>query len=272
MRYMLTSNEERIAAEWEKYQGYTVRPLPSTVAYYQRFISQQKTALLYGGTPEIRSLFQARTLPLVILDINKEMVHAMGRLTPNKLPLSHQESLLTMNWLATDSLTTTFDLLMADDAINMVRWDDFDLFLRNAHALLQADGLFICHLLVKPDDVLIYKTVDDIFDEYKHHAIPSLYDLASRLNFICYDHNHYSMGWQQTITMLGKEKLNLFKPDFDFINTFKFCNSRFYCPPQAEFEAIATLYFHIEELFYPHEYHYCRFEPIYVLRKRGDKK
>jgi hypothetical protein len=45
------------------------------------------------------------------------------------------------------------------------------------------------------------------------------------------------------------------------------CNSKFYCPPQLAFEALAKQYFSIREVFYPHEHDYCLFEPVYVLQK-----
>ena len=76
------------------------------------------------------------------------------------------------------------------------------------------------------------------------------------------------MGWQQTINHLGIDALNKFKPDFDFIDTFGYCNSKFYCPPQLAFESIANKYFTIKEIFYPDEHHYCIFEPVYVLQKK----
>jgi len=272
MRYMLTSNEEQIAKEWGKYQGYTVRPLPSTIAYYRHWIARktlQQKYLIFGGTPEIRSLFQALALKVVLLDKNIEIVRAMGRLTLANIPIEKNETLIKKNWLEANSLPQKFDLLIGDDAINMVSWNDFSLFLKTAYQLLNEDGIFICHLLVKPAEKLINNRIDDLLVEYQRGDIPSVYDLASRLNFICFDKKQYSMGWQQTIEALGKEKLDLFKPDLDFIDTFKFCNSLFYCPPQQQFEEKTHQYFEIVELFYPHEHHYCQYEPVYILKKKA---
>lgn len=271
MSYMLTDNEEQIAREWEKYEGYTVRPVGSTVDYYYRLMrasSRHHKHLLYGGTPEVRSLFQLLTYPVTLLDKNIEMVRAMGRLTFARMPLAKNETFVNQNWLAVDLLNKKFDLLIGDDAINMVPWHDFSLFLQNAYHLLSDEGLFACHLLVKPDETLINKSINDLLIEYQCGNILSIYELASRLNFICFDRHSYKMGWQQTIKALGKEKLDLFKPKLDFINTFKFCNSQFYCPPQQQFEEKVNQFFEIIELFYPHEHVYCQYEPIYLLKKR----
>ncbi|HDV5712728.1 TPA: class I SAM-dependent methyltransferase, partial [Legionella pneumophila] len=117
-------------------------------------------------------------------------------------------------------------------------------------------------------ECFITNTIDDVRREYKEGVIRTKYDLASRLNFICYDTNSYAMGWQNTIEQLGINQLDQFKPSFDFVGTFGRCNSKFYCPPQDAFERLLTNYFHIEEVFYPHEYEYCQFEPVYVLRKK----
>jgi len=270
MSYILTLNEEQIAIEWEKYKGYTVRPLPSTIAYYAGIINNQahnSTFFIYGGTPEIRSQFQQLSHHVVIADKSPVIVRAMGRLTRDAMPIAHNEHYVELDWLYTSLLQSKFDLLIGDDAINMVSWDYFDLFLKNAATILNPNGLFICHLLVQPDHSLIDKSFSDVMNEYKNGIIKNHYDLASKLNFICYDEHDYSMGWQRTINIIGKKQLQLFLPDFDFITLFGLCNSKFYCPPQLEFERIAQHYFSIEEIFYPHEYDYCLFEPVYVLKK-----
>lgn len=272
MSYMLVSNEKVIAEEWKKYAGYTVRPLPSTCAYYKELIqsnSNEESFLIYGGTPEIRSLFQESNLKVALTDRSEVVVRAMGYLTKAATPVAVNEKLIVTNWLNLEGVANdSRDLLIGDDAINMVEWAQFDLFLSNAYRVLKRNGLFICHLLVKPGDGFITNTLNDIRREYEDGTIRTQYDLASRLNFICYDTNSYAMGWQNTIEMLGINELNQFKPNFDFVGTFGRCNSKFYCPPQDAFECLLNNYFHIEEVFYPHEHEYCQFEPVYVLRKK----
>src|SRR3990167_1181053 len=270
MQYMLTKNEERIAEEWKKYQGYTVRPLSSTTNYYRKVIQQnthKENFLLYGGTPEIRSIFQELALSLTMLDRSSEIVRAMGRLTAEKIPIAANEQLINLDWLYLESLERTFDFVIGDDAINMVRWTDFELFLTNTQKLLADDGVFICHLLVKPDDALIEQRFSDLINQYNHQLIPSHFDLASRLNFICFEKTTYTMGWQRTINIIGKDNLAVLKPHFNFVDLFGFCNSYFCCPPRLQFEQLVRKYFCIEEIFYPYEHEYCRFEPIYFLRK-----
>ncbi|MBX3709828.1 MAG: class I SAM-dependent methyltransferase [Gammaproteobacteria bacterium] len=270
MSYMLTSCEKQIAHEWEKYKGFTVRPLPSTIEYYTHIIhscSHHKNYLIYGSTPEIRTIFQTFNLPVHLVDRSAEMVRAMGLLTKEKIPLSVNEKFLHDDWLNLSSIGKTFDLLIGDDAINMVNWNQFDLFLSNASNLLNENGLFICHLLIKPDDDLIHQTFEQVISEFNTGKINTSYDLASRLNFICFDEKNYSMGWQQTIEKIGNVNLSQTIDDFNFIDTFGLCNSQFYCPPQNEFEALVTKYFMIEEIYYPSEHAYCIFEPIYLLKK-----
>ncbi|RDI44840.1 class I SAM-dependent methyltransferase [Aquicella lusitana] len=270
MDYMLTSSEKHIASEWEKYKGYTVRPVPSTLSYYRQHIhslAAQKSCVILGGTPEIRDIFQAEHRPVTLIDQSEEMVRAMGWLTAAKKPLAPNEQFSKQNWL-TVALTDPVDLVVGDDAINMVSWDEFPLFLSRIWQLLNKEGIFICHLLVKPDDELIDQEVEDVWHAYQTGLIKSTFDLASCLNFICFDKPSYRMGWQQTISRIGKDRLAQFKPELDFVDRFQLCNSRFCCPPQSLFEAIAEKYFTIEEIFYPHEHAYCLFEPVYLLRKK----
>lgn len=270
MMYMLTSSEETIKNEWKKYEGYTVRPLPSTVSYYQSLIQSyqyKENFLIYGGTPEIRSLFQKYDLDVVLMDRSETVIRAMGQLTQSGLPLSKNEYYLRADWLSTPLHDQYYDFIIGDDAINMVEWHQFDIFLSHAFQLLKTDGVFVCHLLVKPDQSLINKQFNEIVHEYEVGEIKSKYDLASRLNFLCFDQKTYGMSWQKTLAQLGADNLNQFKPDFDFFSLFKYCNSHFYCPPQSEFEKLLKKYFTIEEIFYPHEHDYCLFEPVYLLKK-----
>lgn len=269
--YILKSNEIEIALEWEKYKGYTIRPVASTIEYYAHWIKHyidRQQFLIYGGTPEIRTLFQNFGLKTTLIDRSKEMVHAMGWLTSYKGGLSPNETFLQMDWLDQKNLINSFDFIIGDDAINMVSWQNFSIFLQNVWHRLTDDGIFICHLLVKPDEKLINQSVIKIYQDFMSGYITSNYDLASRLNYICYDQSNLSMGWQQTIKNLN-DQLNCFIPHFDFYNTFKFCDSHFYCPPQSKFESLVKKYFRIIEIFYPDEYEYCQFEPVYVLKKEN---
>ncbi|WP_408074560.1 class I SAM-dependent methyltransferase [Legionella pneumophila] len=204
---MLVSNEKVIAEEWKKYAGYTVRPLPSTCAYYKDLIqsnSNKDSFLIYGGTPEIRSLFQESNLKVTLTDQSELIIRAMGYLTMGAASIAANEELVVTNWLNLEGIANdSCDFLIGDDAINMVEWTQFDLFLSNANRVLKSNGLFICHLLVKPQECFITNTIDDVRREYKEGVIRTKYDLASRLNFICYDTNSYAMGWQNTIEQLG---------------------------------------------------------------------
>ena len=270
MKYMFAPSVSTIANEWKKYEGYTIRPLPSTVAYYEKKIyslSDQHQFLMYGGTPEIRNIFQEQNWKVTLFDQSKEMIHAMGHLTKLNQPLSSHEYFVQSNWLEKFSFHNLFDLVIGDDVINMISFDQFDFFLKKTSELLSDQGVFICHLLVKPDEALINQTFHEVFREYEMGIIKSKYDLASRLNFICFDKDSYGMGWQRTIKMIGNQ-LDHFKPGFDFVDTFGFCNSHFFCPPKNQFEKLACQYFTIEEIFYPHEHEYCLFEPVYILNKK----
>jgi hypothetical protein len=272
MTYMLIKDEARIAEEWEKYKGYTVRPLPSTVAYYRSQIKRQShntRFMMYGGTPEIRTLFQESGNNVLMVDASSKIVRAMGLLTRDHVDIAKNETFMEADWLKMNAMRQSqFDFLIGDDVINMLAWDSFDLFLRNAAALLECHGLFVCHLLVQPDEEFINKNFHEVINEYRSGIIKSKYDLASSLNFICYDKLTHRMSWQQTIKKITKDRLSTLIPDFDYVKIFGLCNSQFTCPPQNDFEDLVNRYFSIEEIFYPHEHEYCMFEPVYLLKKK----
>ena len=271
MQYMLAESEEQIANEWNKYSGYTVRPVQSTVEYYSKLIakySQNNNFMMYGGTPEIRTIFQRQNKPVTMVDRSEKIIRSMGLLTDQAIPLASNERFIQSDWLDLSYISDLFDVVIGDDAINMVNWNHFDLFLKNACKVICYGGIFICHLLVKPEDTFINSSLSELADEFNSGIIKSKYDLASRLNFSRYDSDSYAMGWQKTIKEIGFDKLANFKPEFDYVETFGLCNSQFYCPPQQHFEKLVEKYFSIEEIFYPHEHQYCMFEPVYVLKKK----
>lgn len=271
--YMLLESPEAIAREWEKYAGYTVRPQPSTVDYYWEIINEiapdEQHALL-GATPEVRTLYQRAEKSLTLLERSAEMVNAMGMLTIAGVGLADNELWAPVDWRSMiNSCEQRFRLMIGDDAINMLQWHEFDDFLFQVANLLEENGEFICHLLIQPELKLRRQSVAMVAEDYFNGVIKNKYDLASRLNYLCYDDVTLQMGWQSTIEKIGLSNLAQFKPMFDFVETFAACNSRFTCPPQYEFEKLVEKYFVIIEVFYSAEHAFCDFEPVYRLKKRG---
>src|SRR5579872_5079684 len=113
MNYMLTHDQQKIATEWEKYKGYTIRPLSSALSYYSEIIASHPSKtkfMLYGGTPELRTLFQRLRYPLTLVDRSPDMVAAMGLLTCAQRALSSNEHYLKKDWLQLEELNEEYDL------------------------------------------------------------------------------------------------------------------------------------------------------------------
>lgn len=269
--YMFSDDENIIAKNWEKYKNFTVRPLPSTVKFYkkclEKYTNNTTKHFLYGGTPEIRSLAYDKNLSLLIADRSETMVRSMGKLTSHNTPLSTNEYLIISDWTNLNIANEQMDILIGDDAINMVSWDKFPKFLQNSRRILKKDGIFVCHLLVEPSKIYQNKSFSETMQLFHDKKIKSVYDLASFLNFIFYNKETYEMGWQETIKRLTNSEKNTLKSFFDFENIFKLCNSLFACPPIKDFENLLKNNFLIEDVYYPEEYEYCKFEPIYLLKK-----
>ena len=123
--------------------------------------------------------------------------------------------------------------------------------------------------MVAPESKYRKQNAADVIKEYEAGTILSLEDLASRINFTYYDDSNYQMGWQRSIAGLAALKeARTIRTDHGFTERFTNCNSVFACPPQADFESIVKTQFKIEEVFYPTEHDYSRFEPLYLLRKK----
>lgn len=270
--YMMVSDYTAIAANWERYKGFTVRPLPSTEQFYKsavdRFAIPDQPVLVYGGTPEIRTCVTDANLKAVVIDRSPTMVYAMGLLTSGQSVLLDNEKLVQGDWLNMPFGKPFAHLAFGDDAVNMVQWESFDRYMYEAHRVLLDDGLFACHLLVQPEERYRRQSVADVIREYEAGEIESEFDLASRINFTFYDEQTYQMGWQRSIAGLKHlMEAGKIESDYDFIKRFENSNSIFACPPQQEWEKLIEPLFSIEEVFYPTEHDFCRFEPLYLLRK-----
>lgn len=270
--YMAVSGLQDIASNWQFYKGFTVRPLSSTEKYYQsivaRFSTPEQNLMVYGGTPEIRTVIHDAGRKAVIVDRSPTMVYAMGLLTSGATEVLNRETVVGGDWLDVP-LKPFAHLAFGDDAVNMVSWESFGKFMSEAHRLLVEGGLYACHLLIQPEERYRRQSAVDVLREYEAGQIGSEFDLASRINFTFYDEATYKMGWQRSIAGL-KQLLESgeIKTDYGFIERFASCGSEFACPPQKEWEKLIEPLFSVEEVFYPTEHDYCRFEPLYLLRKR----
>jgi SAM-dependent methyltransferase len=275
--YLAPESHAAISEMWRTFEGFTVRPVPSTVSFYERTLrrlgAHQRRVLSYGGTPEIRECLLRLGAAATIVDRSRTMVEAMGLLTSGGRFINPNEQLVEASWLDVPLPDGCVDIAIGDDAINMVDWADFNAFLATTARLLSPGGHFICHLLVQPDESLRRQGVADVLRDYRAGAIRSEFDLASRINFVFYDDETYRMGWQNSITGLRRPAAGNGDSDIPellaFIERFRLCNSSFACPPRPEWERLVTRLFHIEDVFTPQEHDYCRFEPVYLLRKKA---
>lgn len=271
-QYLGVTERERIVDLWKTYKQFTVRPVLSTEKYYRDIIEQHEKqvtqAFVYGGTPEIRSALQRSKIETILVDRSKVMVEAMGLLTISGIPLALNESFKEGDWLDLPIDDNSVQFALGDDAINMLDWDQFPAFLSETNRILVPGGWFACHLLVQPPEDYRRQSVSEVVKLYRKGDITSVFDFASRVNFIFYDNKTYKMGWQTSIIELRKAlKEGLILDDYSFIERFKNCYSSFACPPLELWDVLVRKYFQVYEIFYPKEFDYCRFEPLYLLRK-----
>ncbi len=274
--YFLKDERDEIARRWETYKGYTVRPVESTERCYQRWIENiaaklngKMETMIYGGTPEIRNCINRIGATATLVDRSELMINAMGLLTEHGQPLSTQEKFVEADWLNIPLADNSFDVLIGDDAINMVDWSEFESYLIEASRLLRPGGSMLCHLLVKPPENLINRHVSEVIADRKSNRISSVYEYASEINFVHYNYSTYRMGWQASIAGIEREqKAGTISDDEGFCQFFQSFNSSFACPPQDEFEKLLSSLpgVEIEEIFYPAEYNYCKYEPLYHLK------
>ncbi len=267
MAYMLTAQARKIAAEWEKYKGTTIRPSKGLVRImdgYARKLSKRKNPrlLVLGATPELRSIGAKYGYHVFAVDSSPVMLNAMGLLCS---PKAKNETRVVSDWITMELPAGSFDLILADDSFNMLPLKKWEALLKKCSTLLRKDGLCVMQVMVEPPkDKLVSLAV--VKERWKQGKIKSPADLTKYLVYTAHSRKTYRSSFQGYLKKLKKLKD---RPHYASIwrlqKKYEKFNARPVHPPKALFERMAEKYFRIGST-HVTESDYCRYEPVYILR------
>src|SRR3989344_5386642 len=121
---MTQKNYSRFADKW-KHAAHPARPCKEELQVFEKFIKEHKKVLILGATPELRDLCHKYNLQVSLCDINPVMIKEMSKLIKHK----GKERIYIGNWLKIPT-DDTFDLILAEQSMNIVPIKDWDAFLK----------------------------------------------------------------------------------------------------------------------------------------------
>jgi len=271
-KYILESDIEKIAQDWQEWKGTTVRPLREHEQIYEKHfkrVSEGKAKprlLVLGATPELRTLGHKYGYQVACVDRSLEMQQAMGLLTKGN---GGKEEFVQGDWQEVELPEGHYDLIAGDDVLNMLAWPSWKGFLIKLKNSLKKEGYFLTHLIVRHAPEWLSDKIENVFKKYEEGIINNQQDLLVRAAITMYEPSTYQFSWQKFVKKVKELKeTGKIKSDFGIYEKYKRFAGVSILPPQQEFEKIAEKHFQIISVDYASQFEYCQFEPVCLLKRR----
>ncbi|MBI4453881.1 class I SAM-dependent methyltransferase [Candidatus Woesearchaeota archaeon] len=226
--------------------------------------NQGKKLLILGATPEFRDLGFKLKLKVTCADINIDMLEGMKQLM--EFPNS-EEVLVKCDWLNMPFEDNSFDLVFAEQSINIIEVEHFDDFLREAKRVLKDKGIFVLKAIV-----LLDENEENILKKAREQKrdIIYIYDKVCNMpkHYINNVRSHKDVS-KYFSGLIKQGKIS--QAEYDkFIHHFgAICNAdlKLHALLKEEFEKILKTHFRIREILYGKDFEKHSLHPIYVLEK-----
>ncbi|MDD5627397.1 MAG: class I SAM-dependent methyltransferase [Patescibacteria group bacterium] len=269
-KYILSGNIKKIAQDWQKWQGTTIRPLAEHIAIYEkhfRKLAQGKKPrlLILGATPELRTLGHKYKFEITCADRNLNIYLAMNLLTRGQV---EKEIFVKNDWRDLSLENGYYDLVAGDDVLNMLSWPEWDSLFAKVSSLLKSKGYFSTHLIVKHCDEWNREKLENVFKKYERGEIKNPQDFLVQAAATMWNPRTYEFSWQKFLKKVKylKDRKKI-KSDFGIYARYKNFAGVSVLPPQKKFEKLARKYFKIISCDYAKQFEYCKSEPVYLLQK-----
>lgn len=210
-----------------------------------------------GATPELRDLAKKYGYKVTSADKSPSMYRAMTLLAKED---TGKEIFIEGDWLKMPG-NEKYDLILAHDSFNMLAWKDWAKLLRRLNGITKKNGCVISQILLP----IKSHTAEKVLELYENGKIKTKPDLIQEVFRICQRPGKKSVNINRGV----KSFLNIAKNKrkYRFIEKFRVFNSKPIVPKKEEAEMIFRKHFKISEICFAGDYEYCKFEPIYLLKK-----
>jgi SAM-dependent methyltransferase len=197
----------------------------------------------------------------VCCDLDKEIWEVMKYLMKER----GEEEFLELNWLEMHE-NKTFDLILADTSLNMLREDQATRLFEKIVKILKKNGVFVKRTLTL-NERLDLAAFDKAMQDYRKGKYEmNLYCyvvlLAASIGTIYYPHlTRLELFEKVLFKYLVKEEINQLRPYL--------MDRKFYIPAKAALKHLLVSYFDIEEIKECHGLGYWGMPVQYVLRQKA---
>ena len=123
------------------------RPSQEEIAIYENYLQKailkcnsQMKALILGATPELRDLLAKHRINATLVEINPNMARAMDELLEYS---DGKEKVVIANWLNIPIQSNQFDLILCDQGLFHIFFEEWDNFFLEIRRLLKSSGHII---------------------------------------------------------------------------------------------------------------------------------
>lgn len=224
-----------------------------------------KRLLILGATPEFRDLAAKYRMDTTCADINPQMLKGMRLLMKRQ---AKKEKLIKCNWLDMPFNDNAFDVVFAEQSVNIIATNKFAKFFQETKRVLKPSGDLILKTAV-PNPDSDYKVIK-IYRQ-KKYSIHFLYDQLFHVK------KRYSKSGQASHRKLGRDFGTLLKQskitqkDYDQFfaawGAMVKADLRLNVMAKDKLEKLMKKYFKIKSILFGKDKIYHRLHPIYVLKK-----
>ena len=158
----------KFVEDWKKAR-FPARPSEEEMPIFDNLMQGYigKKLLILGSTPEFRDLGFKLKLNVTCADINTDMLEGMKQLMqfPN-----NNEALVKCDWLNMPFENKTFDLVFAEQSINIIEVKHFGKFLNEVKRVMKDDGKFVLKSIV-----LLEQSEEEILNKAKKQKRDVIY-------------------------------------------------------------------------------------------------
>lgn len=255
----------RFVVEWRNTR-FPARPSKEEIVVFDSLMknSKNKRMLILGATPELRDLAFKNKLKVTCADINEDMLKGMKQLMQYQ---NDNEKLVKCNWLKMPFPDNHFDLVFAEQSINIIEAKHFDDFLKEVKRVMKENSRFVLKTMIMRDI-----NEDEIIQRYRMEKrdISYLYDMLVN------DSKHYKnnqrghkefAAYFDNLLKLGKITRKEHAEYYNVYGMITKADLRLNSMKKKEFERLLKKYFKIKDILYGEDFDKHVNHPIYVLEK-----
>ncbi len=263
---MKTDWKSDFVCHW-KYYTTPARPSLSDLEFIKEKIKEIGNAkvLILGATPEYRDLCSELGVKVTLIDFSRKNYEYLT----DEVKLKPEEIFFEGNWITT-ILDEKFDIILADNVINVIKKEDAGKLLSNVSKMLKPGGLFLPRTYIR--DKSERYTPEGIIKKYREGGNKkpmfswTVRDIVvSAYNFE--EDNAVFKDVGANMELLFQKGLITEEEYEDYKNlSFHDREFNFYIPLREEFDSLLASFFKLEGIFHGKEAHLKKQLPIHVLK------